>query len=105
MELHSPNFCFFVSTKFNARNIFNQRPIVISKIVKIIFVIVHSHFHSHAHSHFHSYSHFHSHCSDNKKVVGKMKDEYGGKPIYMFNGIAFNKIAFTKSLFLCEYQI
>ena len=33
MELHSPNLCFFVSTKFNARNIiFNQRPIVINKI-------------------------------------------------------------------------
>ena len=33
MELHSPNFCFFGSIKFNARNIsFNQRPIVISKI-------------------------------------------------------------------------
>ena len=33
MELHSPNFCFFVSIKFNARNtIFNQRPIVINKI-------------------------------------------------------------------------
>ena len=33
MELHLPNFCFFASTKFNARNIiFNQRPIVINKI-------------------------------------------------------------------------
>ena len=32
MELHSPNFCFFGSTKFNARNIFNQRPIAINKI-------------------------------------------------------------------------
>ena len=33
MELHSPNLSFFVSTKFNARNIiFNQRPIVINKI-------------------------------------------------------------------------
>ena len=33
MELHSPNFCFFVSTKFNAKKIiFNQRPIVINKI-------------------------------------------------------------------------
>ena len=33
MELHSPNFCFFMSIKFNARNIiFNQRPIVTNKI-------------------------------------------------------------------------
>ena len=38
MELHSmkfclPNFCFFVSINFNARNIiFNQRPIVVNKI-------------------------------------------------------------------------
>ena len=33
MELHSPNFYFFVSTKFNARNIiFNQRTIVINKM-------------------------------------------------------------------------
>ena len=33
MELRSPNLCFFVSTKFNARNIiFNQRPVVINKI-------------------------------------------------------------------------
>ena len=33
MELHSSNFCFFGSIKFNARNIiFNQRPIVINKI-------------------------------------------------------------------------
>ena len=33
MELHSPNLCFSVSLKFNARNIiFNQRPIVIIKI-------------------------------------------------------------------------
>ena len=33
MELHSSNFCFFVCTKFNARNIiFNQRPVVINKI-------------------------------------------------------------------------
>ena len=32
MELHLPNFCFFVS-KFNARSIiFNQRLIVINKI-------------------------------------------------------------------------
>ena len=28
----SPNFCFFASIKFNARNIiFNQRPIIINK--------------------------------------------------------------------------
>ena len=33
IELHSPNFCFFASIKFNARNIiFNQRPFVINKI-------------------------------------------------------------------------
>ena len=33
IELHSPNFCFFVSSKFNARNIiFNQRRIVVNKI-------------------------------------------------------------------------
>ena len=33
MELHSPNFCFFVSIKFNERNlIFNKRAIVINKI-------------------------------------------------------------------------
>ena len=33
MELYSPTFCFFASTKFNARNIiFNQRPIAINKI-------------------------------------------------------------------------
>ena len=33
MELHSPSLCFFVSIKFNARNIiFNQRPVVINKI-------------------------------------------------------------------------
>ena len=33
MELHSSNFCFFVRTKFNARNIiFHQRPVVINKI-------------------------------------------------------------------------
>ena len=33
MELHSPNFCFFASIKFNAGNIiFNQRPIVVNKI-------------------------------------------------------------------------
>ena len=32
-DFRSPNFCFFVSTKFNSRNItFNQRPIVINKI-------------------------------------------------------------------------
>ena len=32
MELYSPNFCFFVSTKFNARNIIlTQRPIIINK--------------------------------------------------------------------------
>ena len=83
---------FFVSTKFNARNInFNQRPLI-NKIVKIIFLIVHSN------SHFHSHSHFH--CSADKKVVGKMKNEYGGKSIYMFN-----RIAFTKILFLCGYQV
>ena len=34
MGLHSPNFCFFVSAKSNARNInFNQRPIVRNKII------------------------------------------------------------------------
>ena len=33
MELHSPNFCFFMSIKFNARNIiFNQIPVVINEI-------------------------------------------------------------------------
>ena len=33
VELRSPNFCFFMIIKFNARNIiFNQRPIVINKI-------------------------------------------------------------------------
>ena len=33
MELHSPNLCFFMSIKFNARNIiFNQRPIVMNEI-------------------------------------------------------------------------
>ena len=33
MEFYLPNLCFFVSIKFNARNIiFNQRPIVINKI-------------------------------------------------------------------------
>ena len=33
MEFYLPNFCFFVSIKFNARNIiFNQRPIVINEI-------------------------------------------------------------------------
>ena len=33
MELHSSNFCFFVTTESNARNIiFNQTPIVINKI-------------------------------------------------------------------------
>ena len=33
MKLHLPNLCFFVSTKFSARNIiFNQRQIVINKI-------------------------------------------------------------------------
>ena len=33
IKLHLPNFCFFVSTKFKARNIiFNQRPAVINKI-------------------------------------------------------------------------
>ena len=26
-------------------------------------------------------------CSDNKKVVGKMKDEYGGKSIFKFVGL------------------
>ena len=26
-------------------------------------------------------------CSDNKKVVGKMKDEYGGKSILKFVGL------------------
>ena len=26
-------------------------------------------------------------CSDNKKVVGKMKDEYGGKSILKFAGL------------------
>ena len=26
-------------------------------------------------------------CSDNKKVVGKMKDEYGGKSIIIFEGL------------------
>ena len=26
-------------------------------------------------------------CSDNKKVVGKMKDEYGGKSIIIFVGL------------------
>ena len=32
MKLHSINLCFFVSAKFNARNIiFNQRPVVINK--------------------------------------------------------------------------
>ena len=75
-----------MSTKFNARNItFNQRPLI-NKIVKIIFLIVHSN------SHFHSHSHFH--CSADKKAVGKMKDEYGGKSIYMFSRIPFNKISF-----------
>ena len=33
MELHSPNLCFSVSIKFNAKNIiFNQKPIVINEI-------------------------------------------------------------------------
>ena len=33
IKLHFPNFCFFVSIKFNARNIIlNQKPIVINKI-------------------------------------------------------------------------
>ena len=33
MEVHSLNFCFFVSIKFNARNnIFNQRLVAINKI-------------------------------------------------------------------------
>ena len=33
IKLHLSNFCFFVSIKFNARNvIFNQKPIVINKI-------------------------------------------------------------------------
>ena len=33
IKLHLPNFCFFMSIKFNARNIiFNQRPIVTNKI-------------------------------------------------------------------------
>ena len=33
IKLHLPNLCFFVSTKFNARNIvFNQKPIIINKI-------------------------------------------------------------------------
>ena len=33
MELHLPNFCFFVSIKFNARNIiFNQKVIAINEI-------------------------------------------------------------------------
>ena len=33
MELHSPNFFFSVSIKFNAINIiFNQRPVVINEI-------------------------------------------------------------------------
>ena len=33
IKLHLPNFCFFVSIKFNARNIiFNQKPIVIKEI-------------------------------------------------------------------------
>ena len=26
-------------------------------------------------------------CSDNKKVVGKMKDEYGGKSVLKFVGL------------------
>ena len=33
LYIHSLNFCFFVTIKFNARNIiFNQRPVVINKI-------------------------------------------------------------------------
>ena len=28
-------------------------------------------------------------CSNNKKVLGKMKDEYGGKPILNFVGLKF----------------
>ena len=34
MEFHpiKLHFCFFMSIKFSARNIFNQRPIVINKI-------------------------------------------------------------------------
>ena len=41
MELHSLNFCFFASTKFNARNIiFNQRPIIIkTTIVNTIYTL------------------------------------------------------------------
>ena len=29
------------------------------------------------------------HCNDNKKVVGKMKDEYGGKSIVKFVGLKY----------------
>ena len=33
MELHLPNFCFFLSIKFNAKNIiFNQTPIITNKM-------------------------------------------------------------------------
>ena len=32
MEFYLPNFCFFMSIKFNTRNILNQRPVVINKI-------------------------------------------------------------------------
>ena len=41
MELHLRNFCFFASTKSNARKtIFNQRPIVINKKIVIPVKIV-----------------------------------------------------------------